>query len=193
MMLHLVSKGEWEALPAGQAYVAPSLATEGFIHCTDGEELMLQVANRFYRDQGGEFLLLEIDEAKLSAPVKREPPADPKPATAPPPEAVAEHGPADDVARPLFPHVYGAIDRAAIVAVRPVQRDEDGRFVGFGAAQTNAPARDERADNPLGLKPASRLADELLQATDDFSESLKRYKDKIEARIEDLDRKNRLP
>lgn len=188
MMLHLVARGEWEALPEGKPYTAPSLETEGFIHCTDGEALMLQVANRFYRDLPGDFLLLEIDESKLTAPVKREPPADPKPvaASAPPPEAVAEHG--AEAATPLFPHVYGPIDRAAIAAVRPVLRAADGRFTGFGAAPEAAPSD---SANPLGLKPASQLADELLQATDDFSESLRRYKDKIEARLEDLDRKIR--
>jgi uncharacterized protein (DUF952 family) len=183
MMLHLVLKAEWEALPAGQPYVAPSLAQEGFIHCTDGEEIMLQVANRFYRGQAGEFVLLEIDEAKVTAQVKREAPIDPKPVVASSPEAEANMG-GDAPVRPLFPHVYGPIDRAAIAAVRPVLREADGRFIGFGPAP--APVQDA---NPLGLKPASQMANELLQATDDFSESLRRYKDKIEARLEGLDRK----
>jgi len=182
MMLHLVLKAEWEALPAGQPYVASSLAQEGFIHCTDGEEVMLQVANRFYRGQAGEFVLLEVDEAKVTAPVKREPPIDPKPVVASSPEAEANLG-GDEPARPLFPHVYGPIDRAAIAAVRPVLRAADGQFTGFGPAP--APVPDA---NPLGLKPASQLANELLQATDDFSESLRRYKDKIEARLDGLDR-----
>jgi uncharacterized protein (DUF952 family) len=186
MMLHLVAKAEWKALPAGQPYAAPSLAQEGFIHCTDGEALMLEVANRFYRDQAGDFVLLEIDEAKVTAPVKREPPADPKPVAASSPEAAAHLG--EEEARPLFPHVYGPIDRAAIAAVRPVLRAEDGRFVGFGPAAAEPTPAVRDASNPLGLKPASQLANELLQATDDFSESLRRYKDKIEARLDDLDR-----
>ncbi|MCX6017907.1 MAG: DUF952 domain-containing protein [Chloroflexi bacterium] len=189
MMLHLVSKAEWEALPANQPYAAPSLEQEGFIHCTDGEGVMLDVANRFYRGQSGDFVLLEVDEVKVMAPVKREAPADPKPAVgaALPPEVEAEHG--ESVApRPLFPHVYGPIDRAAIVAVRPVLRDTDGRFTGFGAVAGVADVATATAANPLGLKPASQLANELLDATDAFSESLRRYKDKIEARIDASDR-----
>lgn len=187
MMLHLVAKAEWEALPVGQPYTAPSLAQEGFIHCTDGEALMLEVANRFYRDQAGEFVLLEIDEAKVTAPVKREAPADPKPAVASSPEAEANLG-GEETSRPLFPHVYGPIDRAAVVAVRPVLRAADGRFTGFGPAPAPSQAQAQNEANPLGLKPASQMANELLQATDDFSEALRRYKDKIEARLEDLDR-----
>ena len=32
---------------------------------------------------------------------------------------------------PVFPHIYGPIDRAAVVAVRPARRAEDGTFVGW--------------------------------------------------------------
>ncbi len=44
-----------------------SLASEGFIHCTAGDDLMLTVANLFYKGQAGDFLVLEIDESKVSA------------------------------------------------------------------------------------------------------------------------------
>ncbi len=193
MILHLVSKADWDALKADQPYAAASLASEGFIHCTAGEALMLDVANRFYRDQPGEFLLLEIDEAKLTSEVKWEAPADPKPAPAAetPPETKAEYG-EQTRAAVLFPHVYGPINREAVLQVRKAVRDASGTFTGSAdmssapeAAAT--PASVEDPLNPLNLKPASQLADELLDATDGFSEALKRYKDKIESRIEGLD------
>ncbi len=196
MILHLVSKADWDALKADQPYVAASLASEGFIHCTAGEALMLDVANRFYKDQPGEFVLLEIDESKLTSEVKWEAPADPKPAPAveTPPEAKAEYG-EQAPAAVLFPHVYGPINRDAVVGVRKAVRDTSGAFTGSAersaapaaAATANATSPAEDPLNLLNLKPASQLADELLDATDGFSEALKRYKDKIESRIEGLD------
>lgn len=186
MILHLVSKADWDALKADEPYVAASLASEGFIHCTAGEALMLDVANRFYKDQPGDFLLLEIDEAKLTAEVKWEAPADPKPAVATPPEAKAEFGEQAPSAT-LFPHVYGPINRDAVVRVRAAVRDASGAFIGSADLPPAAPATIEDPLNPLNLKPASQLADELLEATDGFSEALKRYKDKVESRIEGLD------
>ncbi len=192
MILHLVAKADWDALKDDQPYVAASLSSEGFTHCSAGEALMLDVANRFYRDQPGEFLLLEIDESKLTAEVKWEAPADPKPAVDTPPDAKAEYGEQPPTAV-LFPHVYGPINRDAVVRVRTAARDADGAFTGFAelpAASAAAPAAAAHVEdplNPLNLKPASQLADELLDATDGFSEALKRYKDKVESRIEGLD------
>ncbi len=36
----------------GDDYVPPTFAADGFIHCTAGDDLMLQVANRFYASAG---------------------------------------------------------------------------------------------------------------------------------------------
>ena len=79
---------------------------------------MLSVANRFYHDAPGEFVLLVIDPARLSAPLRWEAPVHPSGGVGP------------DLA-PLFPHIYGPIDRAAIVEVRAVRRTEDGTFLGW--------------------------------------------------------------
>lgn len=204
MILHLATRSDWTAAPADKPYVAASLASEGFIHCTAGDALMLQVANAFYRGQPGDFVVLDIDESKLTAELKWEAPADPKPAAgSAPPEAQAEFGEAATPAvpatpRPLFPHIYGPINRDAIVAVRDVQRDATGAFVAI-VAQPAAPAQPDTPAaavvaaavgdpaNPLNIKSPSQLANELLDATDGFSEALKRYKDKVESRIEGLD------
>jgi hypothetical protein len=92
--------------------------------------------------------------------------------------------------RPLFPHIYGPINRDAIVAVRQVERDATGAFVAIVARLDSPGAATAVAGdpaNPLNIKSPSQLADELLDATDGFSEALKRYKDKVESRIEGLD------
>jgi len=115
---HLTPAARWRDWPTEQAYLPAEYAADGFIHCTAGDDLMLSVANRFYRDAPGEFVLLVIDPARLSAPLRWEAPASPA------------GGPEPDLA-PLFPHIYGPIDRVAIVDVRAVRRAVDGTFLGW--------------------------------------------------------------
>jgi uncharacterized protein (DUF952 family) len=114
VILHLVAEDVWRAVPPGEPYAPGSLATEGFVHCTAGEELLVRVANTFYRDDPSPYLVLDVDESRLAAEVRWESP------------------PGDD---PLgtevrFPHVYGPIDAAAVVAVRRADRRPDGTFTG---------------------------------------------------------------
>ena len=55
-------------------------------------------------------------------------------------------------------------------------------------AQTPATKQDPLNPlNPLNIKSPSQMADELLNATDGFSEALNRFKDRVEGRIEHLD------
>jgi len=134
-------------------------------------------------------------------------------AQAMPPEVVAEVGakasdsapaepatpaqPAAPTPEPLFPHVYGPINRDAIVEIRQFVRDAQGNYTGtvplLPAVPT--PALPEKPapvasdpSNPLNLKTPTQMADELLEATDNFSEALKRYKDRVESHIDDLDK-----
>src|SRR5215218_6058147 len=115
---HLAPAERWRDWPAEQPYLPAEYAADGFIHCTAGEELMLSVANRFYRDAPSEFVLLVIDPARLSAPLKWEAPAHPD-------------GDVRADLAPLFPHIYGRIERAAIVEVRAVRRSAGGEFLGW--------------------------------------------------------------
>ena len=116
MLLHLVTAEAWAAAP-DRPYEAPSLAMEGFIHCSPSEEVLLAVANLLYRDEQGELVVVELDEARVGSEVRWEGPAGPAPTG-------QEHQ--------LFPHVYGPIDRAAVLAVRPVRRADDGTFTALG-------------------------------------------------------------
>ena len=102
---HLVPRGRWEAGDPGVAYAPDSLGQEGFIHCTDGADELAATANRYFQDETDEMLALVIDLSRLSAPVRYE----------------------DE--RRVFPHVYGSIEREAIVQVLPMRRDHDGTFL----------------------------------------------------------------
>jgi uncharacterized protein (DUF952 family) len=115
-ILHLTPAAVYNALAEGEPLRPASLAAEGFIHCTVETVVLLDIANRFYRDAPGDFLVLVIDREQVAAPVKFEAPI-------PPPL------PEDPIAGHLFPHIYGPLNRDAIVAVRPARRRPDGTFV----------------------------------------------------------------
>ncbi|MFF5424823.1 MULTISPECIES: DUF952 domain-containing protein [unclassified Streptomyces] len=103
MLLHVVPLDAWSAAPE-VPYAPPSLAEEGFVHCSPDEQAALAVADAHYRDVPGPLLVLVIDEARLGAEVRWE-------------------GSEDQ----LYPHVYGPVERAAVTAVLEVRRDADGR------------------------------------------------------------------
>lgn len=103
---HITTRAAWQAAQAHGQYIAPSLATEGFIHFSRANQVT-GVANAFYAGQNG-LVLLEVDVARLSADLRWEPPAHPG-GVAP---QVQPH--ADD----LFPHLYGPLNLDAVRAVR---------------------------------------------------------------------------
>jgi uncharacterized protein (DUF952 family) len=106
--LHLVPEAAWEARDASAPYLPAAYAEDGFVHCTDGDEAMVDVANRFYRDDPRAFLLLTLDLDRTGSPWRF-----------------------DDAGR-RYPHVYGPIDPAAVIEVRRMLRDPGGLFRGVG-------------------------------------------------------------
>ena len=119
-ILHLLPTADWESTKPFAPVTNTSLATDGFIHCTDDRDVLLQVANNFYRGLTGEFVVLEIDTDRLTAECVWEEPAHVVPTDTPP-------------AAPSFPHIYGPINRGAIIGVVPVMRDAAGAFAGYDA------------------------------------------------------------
>ncbi|HEY1280324.1 MAG TPA: DUF952 domain-containing protein [Acidimicrobiales bacterium] len=117
MILHLMTRPQWEEWRDGGAYDPPSLAAEGFVHCTGDDSLMLTVANRFYASEPDDFVVVTLDEARLTGVVRWEAPAHPD-------------GAAPTGSEPMFPHVYGPLDRAAVIGVRRLVRSGT-RFVGY--------------------------------------------------------------
>ncbi len=108
---HLALAREWAAAVAGGGYRTSTLGRtmdeEGFTHCAHLHQVE-GVARRFYAEVADPLVLLEIDPTRLASEVVEEvPPGAPE----------------------AFPHVYGPIDVAAVVAVHPLTRHGDGHLV----------------------------------------------------------------
>lgn len=101
---HLVPAEVWTAADPAAPYAATSLASEGFIHCTDGADALVETANRHYRTDPRPFVVLSIDLERVTAPWSVE-----------------------DAAR-IYPHVFGPIERRAITGVHHLDRAADGTF-----------------------------------------------------------------
>lgn len=109
---HITSRAEWESARARGVYTAPSLAGEGFIHCSKAAQVV-HVANAFYRGRA-DLVLLVLDETAARSEVRWEAPAGP---------------PADGIsASDLFPHIYGSINLEAVTDVRDFAPGPDGTF-----------------------------------------------------------------
>lgn len=104
---HLTPEDWWAASDPSAPLAAPSLETEGFIHCTDGAPEMVATANRHYRDDPRSFVVLTIDLDEVGSPWR-----------------------AEDPGR-IYPHVFGPIARGAILADVPAPRDPAGEFLPF--------------------------------------------------------------
>ena len=101
-LFHITEREFWEAARERGAYEMSTrdrtLAAEGFVHCSTRTQLPA-VAEALYGDRDPETLVvLCIDAARLSAPVRYEAPT-----------------PGDD----RYPHVYGPIPVDAVVRVEP--------------------------------------------------------------------------
>ena len=107
---HLVPVEVWAAASDAEPYAAGSLATEGFIHCTDGLAPLGVTFDRYYAGDARPFLALTLDLGALTVPWRYDVPGSP------------------------YPHLYGPIGHAAIVAVERVRRSPDGRFAGLEPA-----------------------------------------------------------
>jgi uncharacterized protein (DUF952 family) len=106
--LHLVPEAVWEAHDPATPYLPAVYAQDGFVHCTDGDEAMVTVANRFYREDTRPFLVLTLDLERTRSPWRFDDPSG------------------------IYPHVYGPIDPACVMDVRRMLRVADGTFTGIG-------------------------------------------------------------
>lgn len=106
VIYHMTPRVVWDAQCHQPAFVATSLAAEGFIHCTAEAVKLLQVANRFYRDIPGPFIIVCIAPERLAAELRW--------------EMADGH---------CFPHIYGALNREAVLCILPFPRQADGAFV----------------------------------------------------------------
>lgn len=104
-IFHVALRSDWEAARRSGSYTTSTLgrtlAEEGFIHASR-EDQWPGVLERFYADVAEPLVLLEIDTARLTAPVVEEAPPG---------------------GTETFPHVHGPIDPGAVVRVVPLRRD----------------------------------------------------------------------
>jgi uncharacterized protein len=118
MLLHLLPRATWRATLGGQQYIPDAYESDGFVHCSGSDAVMLAVANAYYAGTDEELVVLSLDEALLTSEVRWEAP-DP----APPPGVPTGT---------RFPHVYGPLDLDAVVRVRRLVRLPSGEFTGYG-------------------------------------------------------------
>jgi uncharacterized protein (DUF952 family) len=111
-IFHIILSAVWDEAQSESVYRGDTLDAEGFIHFSTREQVLF-VANARYKGHPG-LLLLEIDTDKLSAPLKY--------------EAPFEGAPSGLDADPHFPHLYGALNLDAVIAVHPFEPDADGFF-----------------------------------------------------------------
>lgn len=104
-LLHITTPQEWEAAQAHSYYEAPSLQSEGFIHCSTFSQVM-GVANQWFKGQDN-LLLLVIDPHQLEHTIKF--------------EDLYNHG--DE-----FPHLYGPLNTNAVIDQIPLRANAAGRF-----------------------------------------------------------------
>ena len=104
LILHITTAPEWAAAQESGALTPPSLAAEGFVHCSSPTQVA-HVADWFYRDVT-DLVLCCIDPTRLTSPLRWEPSA--------------------DVLAGDFPHVYGPVNADAVVRALPWARSEEG-------------------------------------------------------------------
>ena len=97
MIYHATTRADWQQQADAATYEAANLHTEGFIHLSETHQVA-GVLHRYYQNTP-DLLLLHVDPDKLAAELTYEPATN----------------------NELFPHLYGPIDRAAIMEVQPIE------------------------------------------------------------------------
>ncbi len=105
---HLAIQEEWDTQKHGSSYVPGAYAADGFVHCTNGLDLLTEIANMFYKGSPDERTILVLDTSRIESPVRYD----------------------DETEQ--FPHIYGPINTSAVVGELPVGRSEDGTFIMMG-------------------------------------------------------------
>lgn len=106
ILLHITTSAEWAAALVAGSYHPASLTAEGFIHCSTYAQAPATAA-RYFRGRE-DLVLLCIDEARLTVPLRYEAP----------PGRPDEH----------YPHLYGPLAPSAVIAVVKFPPGPDGLF-----------------------------------------------------------------
>lgn len=102
---HLVPVPIWERAHADEWYTPEAYEDDGFIHCTNGLDELVQVANLFYTSDPRKFVVLVLDTGAIVSDLRY------------------------DDAGEVYPHIYGPLNTSAVRGHLTVVRDETGAFV----------------------------------------------------------------
>lgn len=107
-LLHICTLEEWLQARRTGEHRPKSLDTQGFVHLSAPDQVHLP-ANRLFAGRT-DLVLLRLDPVRLGSPVRWEPgvPSDPE--------------------SMRFPHLYGPLPAAAVIAVTAYEPDADGTF-----------------------------------------------------------------
>lgn len=105
---HMAIAEEWEQQKAADSYVPSAFAADGFIHCTNGLELLRWVGNSFYVEADEARVVLVLNVGAITSDLRYDDPDE------------------------NFPHIYGSLNPSAVVGELTVHRAADGTFTGFG-------------------------------------------------------------
>jgi uncharacterized protein (DUF952 family) len=106
-ILHITTAAAWAKAREDGELTTPSLADEGFIHCSTFAQVE-STADRIFAGSG-ELLALEVEVARLTSPLKWERATD-----------VGDE----------FPHIYGPLNVDAVTGTRPLTESADGYRLG---------------------------------------------------------------
>ncbi|MCI1695368.1 DUF952 domain-containing protein [Aneurinibacillus aneurinilyticus] len=98
----------WENFRNAHEYIPRDYEQEGFIHATKGDDLLIKVVNRVYKNFTDELLVLVIDEKNVTAEVRYEQAKDGN----------------------LYPHIYGPLNTNAIMEIKQMNRTKNGWTIG---------------------------------------------------------------
>jgi uncharacterized protein (DUF952 family) len=104
-IFHILSKDDAERASLEGYYQPPSLAEEGFIHCSFAKQVC-RIANFLFKGHH-DLVILEIDTARTVSKVVV--------------EDLYELG-------EVFPHIYGKLPWEAVVRIHPLPQNAEGVF-----------------------------------------------------------------
>ena len=105
IIYHITSRAEWQAAQKEGLYTSPSLAVEGFIHCSTQKQV-ITVAESYYKGKT-DLLLLCKNQDLIKAQVRYD----------------DSHNNGE-----LFPHIYGPLTLNSVVKVVNLPPRPDGLF-----------------------------------------------------------------
>ena len=106
LIYHITTPALWKQFAFFDFYEAPSLQDEGFIHASKANQLQA-TAERYYNNEP-EIILLTIDTTLLAAAL------------------VYEEAPNR---KEEFPHIYGKLNKDAILNTTTIARQQDGYHI----------------------------------------------------------------